>query len=106
MSQRQAASLLACAFFCLFPYRSDSKIKKEYANFQNPNFNSLYQRGHMQKVEKLKCILHYFERITRQSKISSLISPSIVHLFSVYWCDYIPTSSITKASHTEMVGID
>ncbi|CAF4341089.1 unnamed protein product [Rotaria sp. Silwood2] len=66
MSQRQAASLLACAFFCLFPYRSGSKVKKEYESFQNPNFNTLYQRGPLQKIEKLKCILHYFERITRQ----------------------------------------
>ncbi|CAF1331347.1 unnamed protein product [Rotaria magnacalcarata] len=66
MSQRQAASLLACAFFCLFPYRTGLKVKKEYENFQNPNFNTLYQRGPLEKIEKLKCILHYFERITRQ----------------------------------------
>ncbi|CAF3808845.1 unnamed protein product [Rotaria sordida] len=66
MSQRQAASLLACAFFCLFPYRTGSKVKKEYESFQNPNFNTLYQRGSIQKIEKLKCILHYFERITRK----------------------------------------
>ncbi|CAF1117543.1 unnamed protein product [Rotaria sp. Silwood1] len=66
MSQRQAASLLACAFFCLFPYRSSPKVKKEYESFQNPNFNTLYQRGPIEKIEKLKCILHYFERITRQ----------------------------------------
>ena len=39
MSQQQAASLLACAFFCLFPYRSGSKIKREYEDFQDPNFN-------------------------------------------------------------------
>ena len=39
MSQRQAASLLACAFFCLFPYRSDRDKKKEYENYQNPNFD-------------------------------------------------------------------
>ena len=39
MSQRQAASLLACAFFCLFPYRSDQDKTKEYENYQNPNFD-------------------------------------------------------------------
>ncbi|CAF5058305.1 unnamed protein product, partial [Rotaria magnacalcarata] len=38
MSQRQAASLLACAFFSLFPYRSDREPKDEYKNFQDPNF--------------------------------------------------------------------
>ncbi|CAF3442123.1 unnamed protein product [Rotaria sp. Silwood1] len=38
MSQRQAASLLACAFFCLFPFRHDDKPNEAYANFQDPNF--------------------------------------------------------------------
>ncbi|CAF4071077.1 unnamed protein product [Adineta steineri] len=64
MSQQQAASLLAASFFCLFPFRSDGKAKKEYDHFQNPNFNTLYQRGPKEKIEKLRCILHYFERIT------------------------------------------
>ncbi len=35
MSQRQAASLLACAFFCLFPNRPDY----DHQTFQEPNFN-------------------------------------------------------------------
>jgi hypothetical protein len=39
MSQKQAASLLACAFFCLFPYRSDPGREKGYENYQNPNFD-------------------------------------------------------------------
>ena len=30
MSQRQAATLLACAFFCLFPYRSDKNRKPQH----------------------------------------------------------------------------
>ncbi|CAF0809366.1 unnamed protein product [Rotaria sp. Silwood1] len=66
MSQRQAASLLACAFFCLYPNRSDNKQKKGYRNFPNPNFNALYQSGHPKKIEKLKCIFHYFQRITEK----------------------------------------
>ncbi len=38
----------------------------------------------MHKVEKLRCILHYFERITRQSRIVPiLISPSIGFFYSV-----------------------
>ncbi len=39
MSQYQTASLLACAFFCLFPFRSDNEQGDEYQNFPNPNFN-------------------------------------------------------------------
>ncbi|CAF4896310.1 unnamed protein product [Rotaria sp. Silwood1] len=67
MSQLQAASLLACAFFCLFPYRSDQAQSKEYENFPNPNFNRLYKSGSPAKIEKLKCILHYFRRITEKT---------------------------------------
>ncbi|CAF1396985.1 unnamed protein product, partial [Adineta ricciae] len=63
MSQVQAASLLACSFFCLFPCRSGSRLKKEYKYFQDPNFNALYLRGGREKVEKIRCIVHYFERI-------------------------------------------
>ncbi|CAF4978735.1 unnamed protein product [Rotaria sp. Silwood1] len=66
MSQKQAASLLACAFFCLFPYRSDQDKTSEYENFPNPNFNRLYQSGSLVKVQKLRCILHYFQRITEK----------------------------------------
>ncbi|CAF2085662.1 unnamed protein product [Rotaria magnacalcarata] len=64
MSQQQAAALLACAFFCLFPTRSDRTLRKEYEDYQNPNFETLYQRGPPSKIEKLKCILHYFNRVT------------------------------------------
>jgi poly(ADP-ribose) glycohydrolase len=66
MSQLQAASLLACAFFCLFPHRSEKAQSKEYENFPNPNFNRLYQSGPSEKIEKLKCILHYFRIITEK----------------------------------------
>ncbi|CAF1063214.1 unnamed protein product [Rotaria sordida] len=70
MSQKQAASLLACAFFCLFPRRFNQKVGSEYENYQNPNFNTLFQGGRtggsIWKIEKLKCIFHYFQRITEK----------------------------------------
>ncbi|CAF2482973.1 unnamed protein product [Rotaria sp. Silwood2] len=64
MSQEQAAALLACAFFCLFPYRSYPSPTKEYEHFQDPNFETLYRDVRQNKLEKLKCILHYFNRVT------------------------------------------
>ncbi|CAF4533211.1 unnamed protein product [Rotaria socialis] len=64
MQQQQAAALLACAFFCLFPNRSGRTLRTEYEDYQNPNFEALYQRGPPSKIEKLKCILHYFNRVT------------------------------------------
>ncbi|CAF0940650.1 unnamed protein product, partial [Didymodactylos carnosus] len=67
MSQYQCASLLACAFFCLFPKQQNRHSK--YASYQNPNFYRLYyddgRPGSLSvKVQKLKCILHYFKRIS------------------------------------------
>ena len=39
MSQRQAASLLACEFFCLFPYRCDFKDRHRFGQFPKINFH-------------------------------------------------------------------
>ncbi|CAF2801247.1 unnamed protein product [Rotaria sp. Silwood2] len=61
MSQRQAASLLACAFFCLFPHQFNGQTSQTYQSF---NFIHLLQSGSPWKLEKLKCILHYFRRIS------------------------------------------
>ncbi|CAF1192584.1 unnamed protein product [Adineta ricciae] len=58
-SQRQAASLLACAFFCLFPRQSHGHT------YQSINFNKLFEHGPPWKLEKLKCLLHYFWRVTQ-----------------------------------------
>ncbi|CAF0733884.1 unnamed protein product [Adineta steineri] len=66
MSQKQAASLLACSFFCLFPNRSYSKRRNKFSSFPHANFISLYKTGHPKNIEKLKCILHYFRRITEE----------------------------------------
>ncbi|UJR36602.1 hypothetical protein I4U23_029322 [Adineta vaga] len=66
LSQRQAASLLACAFFCLFPNRSNEAGKNKFKRFPNPNFNGLYKSGAERKLEKLRCIFHYFRRITEK----------------------------------------
>ncbi|CAF1215209.1 unnamed protein product, partial [Adineta ricciae] len=63
MSQRQAACLLACSFFCLFPPRNHAK---GYENYQHINFDGLFEAGPLTKIEKLKCILHYFHRITEK----------------------------------------
>ena len=60
-TQQQVSCLLANAFFCTFPADPN--------NFKLPeiNFNQLYtrstQRNHL-KVEKLKCFLNYFRRVT------------------------------------------
>ncbi|CAF3691399.1 unnamed protein product [Adineta steineri] len=64
MSQRQAASLLTCAFFCLYPPQSHGNMSNTHETYQNLSFNKLFESGSPWKIEKLKCILHYFRRIT------------------------------------------
>ncbi|CAF4114273.1 unnamed protein product [Rotaria socialis] len=59
MSQRQASSLLACGFFCLFP-----EPHNRHSTYQSLNFTHLLKSGAPWKIEKLKCILHYFRRIS------------------------------------------
>jgi len=41
MSQKQAASILACQFFCLFPKRSDPHETYKFKNF--PHRISFYE---------------------------------------------------------------
>ncbi|GFR93048.1 poly(ADP-ribose) glycohydrolase [Elysia marginata] len=62
MSQQQAACLLANAFFCTFPKRN-ARIKS--GTLPDINFSNLYSRSGdpSRKIEKLKCIVNYFERI-------------------------------------------
>ena len=65
ISQKQAACLLANAFLCTFPYRNSTKHTAEYSNFPLINFNTLF-RGPLtgRKEGKLRCIIHYFDRVT------------------------------------------
>ncbi len=91
MTQEQCASILANAFFCTFPmrfYKENSELLP-YINF-NEYFQSkvkcvsqlnlkahfytfsLFSRsareiGSNTCVQKLKCIFHYFQRVTYQS---------------------------------------
>jgi len=68
MSQQQAASLLANAFFCTFPSRNTGcRSDDDVARLPSINFNSLYSRaGYSRRARhaKLDCLLHYFRRVT------------------------------------------
>ncbi|CAF0972817.1 unnamed protein product [Didymodactylos carnosus] len=75
MSQLQCASLLSCAFFCLFPRRQEQH-GTEYERYQNPNFNTMFfgsRHGPSStKLEKLRSLLHYFTRITELMPVGVL----------------------------------
>lgn len=65
MSQEQIASLLANAFFCTFP-RRNAKMKSEYSNYPDINFNRLFEGRSSRKPEKLKTLFCYFRRVTEK----------------------------------------
>ncbi|XP_050391960.1 poly(ADP-ribose) glycohydrolase isoform X1 [Patella vulgata] len=65
MSQQQIACLLANAFLCTFPRRNSQHKGSEYADYPGINFIGVFQTGSFdRKFQKLKCIFHYFERVT------------------------------------------
>ncbi|XP_054001958.1 poly(ADP-ribose) glycohydrolase-like [Hylaeus anthracinus] len=71
LSQLQIASLLANAFFCTFPRRNSTKPQSEYGTYPQINFNRLFSAYKEEKwnrcesvMEKMKCIVHYFRRVT------------------------------------------
>lgn len=64
LSQLQIASLLANAFFCTFPRRNAKGSDTEYANYPDINFNRLFFHKEKRALEKMKCLLSYFRRVT------------------------------------------
>ncbi|CAF2286842.1 BnaA04g18150D [Brassica napus] len=62
LSQELIAALLACSFFCLFP-----EVDRRLKHLQGINFDELfsflYTRQCMKQESKIRCIVHYFERI-------------------------------------------
>ncbi|KAL0740706.1 hypothetical protein Bca4012_082219 [Brassica carinata] len=60
LSQELIAAILACSFFCLFP-----EVDRRLKHLQGINFDELflYTRQCMKQESKIRCIVHYFERI-------------------------------------------
>ncbi|XP_033230281.1 poly(ADP-ribose) glycohydrolase-like isoform X2 [Belonocnema kinseyi] len=74
LSQLQVASLLANAFLCTFPRRNSMNPQSEYGNYPYINFNKLFSAFRENRpdkcnsiMEKLKCIFHYFRRVTAKT---------------------------------------
>lgn len=74
LSQLQVGCLLANAFLCTFPRRNNThQPKHEYAKFPDINFARLFGSRGDAVMHKIRCICHYFRRITR-SPPSGLIT--------------------------------
>lgn len=69
LSQQQTACLLANALFCTFPRRNASGARSEYARYPSINFSHLFSGSGSRGIRpvqaaKLKCLFHYFARVT------------------------------------------
>ncbi|CAN1827409.1 Poly(ADP-ribose) glycohydrolase 1 [Linum perenne] len=62
LSQELIGALLACALFCLFPVDDRRANDLPAINFDHL-FASLYSSYRENQENKIKCIIHYFERI-------------------------------------------
>ncbi|CAL1528687.1 unnamed protein product [Lymnaea stagnalis] len=70
ITQEQAACLLANAFFCTFPKRN---FKARGSKLPDINFSNLYSGSRSnRKIEKLKCIINYFKRVTENMPVGTL----------------------------------
>ena len=70
LTQEQASVILVNAFFCTYPLRNANGA--HYRNFPYINFNILFGRGTSSrtpksKLQELKCLIHYFTRITEST---------------------------------------
>ncbi|KAI3470271.1 hypothetical protein Pfo_026934 [Paulownia fortunei] len=62
LSQESIAALLVCAVFCLFPTSNRGAKHLPPINFDNL-FVCLYECYDVNQENKIKCIVHYFEKI-------------------------------------------
>lgn len=62
LSQELIGALLGCSFFCLFPVAARGNKHLPTVNFEYL-FASLYGSYNQMQESKIKCIIHYFERI-------------------------------------------
>ncbi|KAH8484386.1 hypothetical protein H0E87_028730 [Populus deltoides] len=62
LGQELVAALLTCAFFCLFPVSDRGSKRLPTINFDHL-FEDIYESYSKKQENKIKCIMHYFERI-------------------------------------------
>lgn len=74
LSRLQVSALLANAFFCTFPRRNAQNRTSEFASFPEINFNRLFANAGnpANKHEKLKALLHYFDRVTQRQPLGTI----------------------------------
>ncbi|OAJ41531.1 hypothetical protein BDEG_25110 [Batrachochytrium dendrobatidis JEL423] len=81
LTQLQVASLLACAFLCLF----DNHQRK--VNYPNINFYRIYNSQASEYCPKIQFIFHYFERVMLKKEKETLDGKITFHRSVVSKCN-------------------
>ncbi|KAL6909406.1 hypothetical protein ACP4OV_001687 [Aristida adscensionis] len=63
LGQELVAALLACALFCLFPTAGRAEARLPMINFDTL-FAALSHNARQSQEQKVRCLVHYFERVT------------------------------------------
>ncbi|GMH29695.1 hypothetical protein Nepgr_031538 [Nepenthes gracilis] len=95
LSQELIGAILSCSFFCLFPTAQRGSKHLPMINF-DLLFASLYESYHENQESKIKCLIHYFERIclcmpsgfvSFERKLLSLkrIHPLVSYPYADFW---------------------
>ncbi|KAF0912485.1 hypothetical protein E2562_014082 [Oryza meyeriana var. granulata] len=71
LSQELAAALLACALFCLFPTADRTKARLPAINFDSL-FSALCYNARQSQEQKVRCLVHYFDRVTASTPAGSI----------------------------------
>ncbi len=72
LDQQDMTRLLANAFLCTFPGRSENKYSMPYVNF-NYLFETQDGACSTKQAGKLRCLLHYFERVSAHRPNGSVL---------------------------------
>ncbi|XP_066581750.1 poly(ADP-ribose) glycohydrolase isoform X2 [Prorops nasuta] len=116
ISQLQVSSILANAFFCTFPREYSASSYSDCSKFQNINFNRLFSAFRRDKhnrnnavMEKLKCLFHYFRRVTTKAPegVITIERRYIPHASCPQWekqNQKLPPLHITSAGTIETDG--
>ncbi|CAG9533606.1 unnamed protein product [Cercopithifilaria johnstoni] len=100
ISQHQAASLLAHAFFCTFPSRNI--VSNELPSV---NFCRLFSLRSANAVEKLRCLMHYFHMISKKMPTGLLTIRRQNDLAKEWSSMHLPLSKL-YVSHTGTIEDD
>ncbi|WCJ21810.1 Poly (ADP-ribose) glycohydrolase (PARG) [Euphorbia peplus] len=106
LSQELIGALLACAFFCLFPVMDRRTEDLPMINFDNL-FGSLYDSYSEKQENKIKCIVHYFERISASPPVGFVsFERKVLPVGKLHECISYPKFDFWNESKTPLCPLE